>query len=255
MWCADVPVPVARHMFSPNFNRYSIPRRKLRAAVQISKKFNCVYVVTPKVACSTVLKAMQYFEVDEDTRRLPTTPHEHHESPLAKISKFPFGTDGALSDDSYYRFSFVRNPYTRVTSSFLDRFSPDNPIRQHYVKKLGYKGDEELTFLNFLHLVKNSKPGRLNKHWMPLSLLLQFDQVKYDFIGRFENFSEDLNHVLTTVYDKPYDDGRHRVDHHAVNASEKFRKIIGPEEKALIDEIYEQDFENFGYKKDLMETI
>jgi hypothetical protein len=77
------------------------------------------------------------------------------------------------------------------------------------------------------------------------------DRIDYDFIGRFEDFSEDFNRVLTKIYSTSYNDERFRRAPHAVNASSKFRDMIGVKEKALIEKIYEQDFENFNYSRDL----
>lgn len=238
-------------MFFSIFNQFSIPRRKVRASVHISEKFKCVYVVTPKVACSTVLKAMHFFEVDGDETLLPENPHIHKSSPMAKLPLFNFSSHSPLTDASYFRFSFVRNPYTRVTSAFLNKFNINHPKRARYMGKLGLPPDRELSFLEFLRIVSETDPGRLNKHWMPLSLVLQADRINYDFIGRFENFSEDLNDVLMKIYKAPYEDARFRRAHHAVNAGNKISDLIGFEEKALIEKIYAQDFERFDYARDL----
>jgi hypothetical protein len=194
---------------------------------------------------------MHLHEIDGDETRLAPHAHDREFSPLAKLSAFNFSSSNPLEDNDYYRFSFVRNPYTRVLSAFLDRLGPNNPIRHRYMRKLGLPADADLSFMEFLKIISESNPRRHNKHWMPLTLVMQIGKINYDFIGRFENFTGDFNHVLTKVYNSSYNDKRHRRAHHAVNAGDKIRETIRSNEKALIDKIYEQDFNNFNYSKDL----
>ena len=194
---------------------------------------------------------MQLFEVDGDCSQLGETPHKRAFSPLDGVPMLALSADQVLYDDQFFRFSFARNPYTRVTSAYLHKFSDTHPKRAHYMKRLGLRNDVEISFLKFLRIVSETNPGKLNKHWMPLSLLMQLDKINYHFIGRFENFCDDFNHVVREIYGRPYEDERLKKAHHAVNASAKVNALIGPQEKALIDEIYAQDFDNFGYCQDV----
>ena len=223
----------------------------MRANVHISEKFNCIYVQTQKVACTTILKTMQIQEAGGETPHLTASPHKREFSLLAQIPLFALTSRDPLLEGSYFRFSFVRNPYTRVVSAFLDRLGSKQPLRNRYIKKLGLPENSELPFLDFLKILNESDPRRMNKHWMPLTLLTQIDRVNYDFIGRVENFSHDFDHVLRTIYKKNYDDKRYRRAHHATGASAKVLDLIGSNEKQLIEKIYEQDFENFNYRTTL----
>jgi hypothetical protein len=168
--CAE-SILVLKKINFPFFNRYSIPDRKVRASIHISEKYKCVYVVTPKVACSTVLRTMQIFEVDGDDSRLAKSPHDHKNSPMKRLPIFSL-SDGPLEDDGYYKFSFVRNPFTRVASAFLNKFNVEHPKRPTYMRKLGLARDAELTFLEFLHKLSEIDPRTHNKHWMPLTLVM-----------------------------------------------------------------------------------
>jgi hypothetical protein len=114
---------------------------------------------------------MQIFEVDGDDSRLAKSPHDHKNSPMKRLPIFSL-SDGPLEDDGYYKFSFVRNPFTRVASAFLNKFNVEHPKRPTYMRKLGLARDAELAFLEFLHKLSEIDPRTHNKHWMPLTLVM-----------------------------------------------------------------------------------
>ncbi|MGI9482791.1 MAG: sulfotransferase family protein [Hyphomicrobiales bacterium] len=231
--------------------KFSIPKRRMEYIVHISERFNCIYVQTPKVACTTIKKTMQLMERDAASGVEIENPHDRASSPLKLLSTTSRSYDNLFIDDSMYRFTFVRNPYTRIASTFLDKFAPGRPQRGEFMPKIGLSANDELSFEDFLHIIRNKRRDRLNKHWMPLTLLTQFDRFNYSFIGRFENFEEDFSKVVHDVYGQRYDESAHRMSPHSTGADARFRELIGRQEQELIEEIYQSDFEIFGYSKSL----
>ena len=153
--------------------------------------------------------------------------------------------------DKYFRFCFVRNPFTRVLSCYLDKFYGER--RRHYLSKIGVNDRDEISFREFLLRLKYSRNLYRNPHWAPQSYLIRPDTIKYNFIGRFEHLQDHL-HALTLRLGYEHFMGQMNdiaVTHHRTKAGEQVRKFIGEEEARLILEIYDRDFVYFSYPRDL----
>ena len=81
---------------------------------------------------------------------------------------------------SFYKFSFVRNPFSRIASAYCEIMKYRKDLRDFLVV---YK---DSSFKNFLKLIKKNN----HTHWMPMVNFFSKDEI--DFLGRFENFERDL---------------------------------------------------------------
>jgi len=235
-----------------NLEKY-FPYRKeqVNYLINCSKKHKFVYVETPKVACSTIKRVLQLIEVDGDESKLSTQVHDRGKSPLASPLSVDQDLDELFEGDGYFRFSFVRNPYSRILSAYLDKLVKNDWERRRLLPTLGYNENDRITLLQFLEAIKDIPNIDKDIHWTPQSYILQRHKVNYDFIGRFENFSAGFERVIRKI--KP-DAGKQlfhaRADHHKTDANSKLLKYIGPKEAELILEIYGSDFEVFRYSCD-----
>ena len=157
--------------------------------------------------------------------------------------------------NSYFIFTFVRNPLTRLVSIFDNKYvrppaAPPStpPAPPHFI--LHYDSFYGLeTVADFDDFIRRlcALPDRLtNRHVLAQSAILdQFTElgVRIDFIGRIENLPDmfepirarygllPLEHTNTT-------DRRRR---------EKWQRYYSAETAALIYQRHHQDFERFGY--------
>jgi SAM-dependent methyltransferase len=211
-----------------------------------SKKNHFIYVETPKVACTTIKHVLQQAEVQKTIKfDDPSDVHCRSKSALLKPTDDPEGFLNALGDDRYFLFCFVRNPFTRILSCYLDKLVMNEWERQRLAPQLGLDPALAPSLLDFLRTIeKQTEPSR-DAHWGTQTYLLQPNSVKYSFIGRFEFFTEQFSEVCAHMDINQYVDLSNRA--HATNAKQKVRDYIGSEEAVLIREIYETDFLNFGY--------
>ena len=87
----------------------------------------------------------------------------------------------------------------------------------------------------------------MNIHWAPQSFLLAIDNVKYDFLGRFEFFSESIKY-LTDKTSLEVFGGVGRIGRqHATNASALVAEYYTPLIAKRVQEIYHDDFLYLGY--------
>lgn len=102
------------------------------------------------------------------------------------------------------------------------------------------------SFSEFLHLVADADPRTLDHHWRPLTKLIPISDVNFDYIGRVENYSNDLRLIIRRAFGLDID----------VNYSQK-NYFTGAGDRELDDnsidmirKIYERDFDMFRYSTD-----
>ena len=213
--------------------------------VNFSLRYRYIYVENPKVACTTIKRILQVAEVDGDLSKLSEDVHDRWKSPLPEIRNVPEDFQKLYEDPKTFLFCFVRNPYTRALSCYLDKFVKNRETFSHMLWDLGAPAGERLTFIDFLEIVKDQPDRDRNPHWISQSYLLQPDKLKYDFIGRFESVEEDIGRIFKKL--EFTQKGWEKRAGHATSANKLVQEYYGPKEIELVQEVYEQDFKSFGY--------
>lgn len=205
-------------------------------------RLKSIYIPAPKVAGSTILAS--FIAADDSPHLAGIVDHNSDESRQLLSAEHDLRAFWrALHDPTCFRFAFVRNPYTRVVSSFLDKIASGREPR--FRKALAFAPEYKVTLLEFLRRISEQEIDSMNRHWRPQSALIS-SKVNIDFLGRFERFDEDFTTVRRHLgVDDKYVQNRFEHRTSAANSTD----LIGPEEKVLIDRIYHDDFERFAYIK------
>lgn len=222
----------------------------LTYSVNISLQYKYIYVETPKVACSTIKLTLQRLELNNTSfnREDFQDIHVREFSPLLspkQVASFPM----LVQDNRFFKFCFVRNPYDRLLSCYLDKISSGSHQKKKVLKALGYN-EADLTrtvsFEQFVEVVAQQSVEEMDNHWRLQCAQVMADVIPYDFIGRFENFVEDFTFVgqqLCPEFDSYYVESRP----HETAACSKRDAHYTPKLKRMIAEIYARDFCRFGY--------
>ena len=151
-----------------------------------------------------------------------------------------------------FKFTFVRNPYSRILSAFLNKII-QNPkeefLKSQFLNSVGvnFKVEDNIrTFLFFLKFLSNWK-GLSEEHVQPQHLIAQPDLIKYDFIGRFESLHDDYKYLQKKLeIDLPFP--THKDVHFPpTHATDLLNKYYSKEALEIVERIYEKDFQTFGY--------
>ena len=183
---------------------------------------------------------------------------------IITIDKDQFKTTDRLKD--YFKFTFVRNPWSRMVSSYMEKYrnpmgfkyKPAKIFNDTYLKLLSsskeikdeyFDEDNILSFKGFVDLCYQlSKKSYYNFdiHWMPQYIMNDMYIKDFDFIGKLENFEQDFNYItekLNINFKPNYKIGSLS---HTFQKHKKFYDN-NPELIDKIAEIYKEDIERYGY--------
>jgi hypothetical protein len=210
-------------------------------ALHISPRLGLAYVNNPKVACSTIKLTLQRAELDNPAYEPAKSVHQHEGSPLLTWPTLE-GYGAAKALEGRFVFSFVRNPYARLRSAYLNKILTGQK-GGHPREMAGFAKDELPSFAAFVLSVCDQDPQTQNAHWRPQTLNLSVDRIRYDFIGRLENFSQDWARLAgqTTLPAQSSFAGKRS------SASRSEKLLFDSDMYAAVQHHYGDDFDRFGY--------
>jgi hypothetical protein len=235
----------------------------LHANAFLSKKFELLYISTPKVACTTlkwwIAKLEGYTQlINQDTSSQESTKELAIHDTLYRVAPEIAGLSPeqlieALTDHNYFRFAFVRNPYKRLFSAWQSKVLFFEPIQvspylgEEFVSvKYSSVGDISDSFSSFVQfLYDNESPKFHDSHWETQSNILLPNEIPYNIIYHIEDtslFHSDLLKHNSSLSDNPLA---------LVTSNESIFEyspdFISTKTEHMIREMYIADFENFGY--------
>lgn len=218
-----------------------LSRKIIDNTLAISTTRRYVYARIRKAANSTVISSLYHAENNNRITGLDN---------IQKIKDNYFTKPGELSKtdlidlDSYFKFTIVRNPYSRIISTYLDKIENRNKSQRKIVIKFLKKNpNDEITFNEFLDFLENGGL-RKNAHWAPQIDFLVFPIDQYNYIGRLENLQKDLTQILAKIYSK--DCPIVSINEHKTDSRNKTKELTASD-KLRIYNLYMDDFKNFNY--------
>ena len=223
-------------------------RADIEYRFNLSEKHQYLYVETPKVACTTIKAVLQGAEGRKVDQVGADAIHNRGQSPLHSPKNNPKLFFRILNSESAYRFTFVRNPYTRLLSAYLDKIR-QKPIfdewRVRRLQQLSLPINENISFHDFVKSLENADPQKMDAHWRPQVLLIAQTNVHYNFIGRFENLNEDIKNVARYL---GFSDSLDFIKNpHVTNSDQKIKKYYNKELFKMVNEIFLDDFKELNY--------
>lgn len=135
--------------------------------------------------------------------------------------------------EGYFKFAFVRNPWDRVVSCYCNKVIPKN--HRAFEECFGKDFNYFIDFINRQDLITADPHIRLQSSLFPIK--------EMDFIGKLENFPEDLSYVLSIL----------KLDHFPIGHKNKtnhkhYSQYYSEHTKKIIAKKYKVDIQNFGYE-------
>jgi hypothetical protein len=163
-----------------------------------------------------------------------------------------------LRGPSTYRFTFVRNPYSRLISAYRDKILNlnGNPKYRH---SLRLAPEREPSFAEFVRAVAATPDEGCDWHWMSQHRAAMCDIIDYDFIGRLERLDDDFHWVLGNIGRTPdvaCDVGN--LNRYRPTEEDGLGGCSCLYDEAMADLVwrrYRRDFELFGYERESWKTL
>ena len=233
-----------------------------------SEKYNIFYASCSKNACSKIKTILASLE--NNTSYNIQSPHNKKLTGLKGLTDLRHDqASDVLTGRGTFRFCFVRNPFDRAISCFLNRINSlgvapyDKPYFlmgdyqrnttkiRHWRKSTGINHDfsSPITFYDFIHFICQQDPYEMDRHWMFQTDCLHPELIEYDFIGRVENFGADIQELLNYVgLNYPYTSITEKVNP-SMNYNRK--SYFNDELKSIFVEKYLKDFTAYNNNTDL----
>jgi hypothetical protein len=193
-----------------------------------------VWYVNPKVASRTISKYLNLkFPEVYSEKRDDEVVETHEYLPTSKYY-------------DYFKFIFVRNPYDRLLSVFLDKTKKVIGTQWELPFFAQFKDYTFEQFVKHLYEHINLNHNETNRH-IRTQMSLANDGNDLNFIGRFENLKNDLNVLGKTLhrthFKTPENKNKTEHDHYSNHYTNTMKKMVY--------EMYFEDFVKFNYENEL----
>lgn len=189
-----------------------------------------IYWKNPKAACSSILQIFLDNKIIEGPK---TNLHKKQKIESA-------GWMHACRHYDYFQFSFVRNPWDRFVSLYLDK--TQSVIGTKWEMKAWAKYKDH-SFEDFVKAIHKTGPNEIDRH--SRAQFLNINRLNgINYIGKVENFSRNI----TTVSNKI---GIDKLEIHKINSTKNrkpYQFYYNEETKEIVAEMYKKDIELFKYK-------
>jgi len=224
----------------------------------ISHDLKCIFIHIPKCAGTSIEKALGHYEghrgrggQDHRTIRMIEHPYPRLSVFLSKENlKEAYCRMRYQSWEihnprnrfictkkqyrEYYKFTIVRNPWARAYSWYKGVIR--DPWHQ---KNLGI--DDKITFKEYMQKFAGKDMLRPQ-----LDYIINFEgKVELDHVGRFENLAAEFEKVCNDMNLKNVS-----LPHELKGSGDNFRDHYDEETVKLVDNIYTEEIEMFGYQFD-----
>lgn len=238
----DRVLHAAAHRVSPFYRRYPyrgqlwVSEVDTRAAISRQDKF--FFGRVPKAANSTIIANLAQRSATRSGRNLRQGKEKwFFDRPL-----FASSSTVARIECEFFKFTFVRDPFTRTLSAFLDKVGRRQRQSREFFRWWGK--DLQPGFGDFCRYLEE---GGLydDIHWAPQVDILLLPIADFDMIGRFENLQGDLEVALTRIFG----DGAAPVMRSGprADASSALARHYDQTLLAQVGRLYARDMSAFGY--------
>jgi chondroitin 4-sulfotransferase 11 len=224
----------------------------------VSQEHRFVYFIVPKVACTSIKTALTpLFDLDaseealirEDSRvdGIPREVHRFFRARHHSINKRRLLRGLQRGHyDGYFKFAFVRNPWDRLLSCYLQKIAPGGQGLGRYDYgsiQLRYG----MPFPEFVEAVHQISDEEADRHFRSQHTTVcgPDDKIMADFVGRFENLEEDFAHVVGKI-GASHLELPHLLPSKARGAR-SYRDFYDDETAERIGERFRKDAEIFGF--------
>lgn len=238
-----------------------------------------IYVENPKAASRSILDAMESSHFQGRVNILNNVPQPSLAIALPSIKGrrpriLTFSRHGLSHEnrdwlkqeeiDTYYKFTFVRNPFDRVVSGYTNKVISSTPIgvpqKNKNISWENFLGgrisdlNNETGFKNFINkYLTEFDDKRIDVHFKKQSVMVeQYKENFLDFVGKVENFEEDWKKIADKFNFQKQQPGHLNK---SGNKKDCAKYYADKESVELVHDRYKEDIEKYGYEQNYRELL
>jgi hypothetical protein len=147
-------------------------------------------------------------------------------------------------EEEAFKFTFVRNPYSRTLSAYLDKVGRKRHQGRRFIA-WAEKHDQPTSFLGFCRYLEAGGLF-LDMHWAPQVEILCLPLGKFDFIGKVEELDQGLKIILDKLFRSTAREPAPRAGNNT-HATEKVHQSYDEETFRIVSRLFAADFDQLGY--------
>ncbi len=227
-----------------------LPYKHIPDAIALHK-YKAAYVIVPKVACTSLQNyfADVLFGKEKKKELIENIKYgkDIHDLRFPSIDR-----ERLQKGCKYFKFCFVRNPWDRLVSCYVDKIQLKTPADPEYnngvriwLNKSFRCQTGELDFENFVEKITKISPELGERHFKPQSCYITTKEgnLFVDFIGKFETLQDDFNLLCAKINLSP-----RRLGHFFLTKRPHYSSFYSESTKKLVEKYYESDIRLFNYK-------
>ena len=224
----------------------------------ISHKHKCIFIHIPKCAGTSIETALGHFDnhtgrdgQDHRSIRMVEKPivisnilssEENIIDFLRRVRHIFRGAENPYNKftitkeqyDSYFKFTFVRNPWSRAYSWYKN-------VMRDEIHKKNHKITEKLSLNEFLRLYSGKGMLKPQLYWIKNFA----GNIPLDYVGRFETLLEDFEKIREAIHAPGI-----TLPHKTKGQVDDYRAHYDEDSIKMIMENYKEEIEMFGYSFD-----
>lgn len=218
-----------------------------RSMLSDAKKY--CYFRIPKCANSTIVRTLAFYDSQLELDESDEKGAAIKKATRGGLMRARTASIRTLTTD-YYCFTFVRNPYIRTLSAYLDKIVAQGETEKyaHLRQKIREaSGVDEVSFESFVTYLER---GGLYKdpHWCPQVALLPLPANRLAFVGKVESLEGDLNEVVNIVFGRDVYKGAKTREVNRQESENKVSLHYSDSLRSRVYKLFEEDFASFGYQ-------
>ncbi|CAH1788512.1 unnamed protein product [Owenia fusiformis] len=215
----------------------------------IDETHKLLYCFVPKVGCTTWRKIFAVLSDEAIRNKTNGNPENIDEDPHYglhfKTMKDYNSSQQEVIIKSYYKFMFVREPFERLISAYIDKFYVPEPdgfwkawgkliINKYRVnasvasKSCGHDVSFDEFLSHSFSKIEQSDISGGNTHWTSIQQICNPCGINYDYIGHMETMKRDTELILEQA------NVSHLITQHKAGIS-KIKQNLHFSEKALVE--------------------